>query len=310
MSTLSVAAARQSAPAPTAAAELRGVTKSYGSTKALEDVSFSIIPGEVLALLGPNGAGKTTAIRLLLGLLSPEQGSISIFGRDPRKPETRARIGTMLQAGQLPHTLTAAEHIDLFRSYYPNPLPVDEIVDIAGLSGILDKLFGSMSGGQRQRVLFALSFCGNPDIVFLDEPSAGLDVETRLKLWDQIRLLASRGKTVLLTTHYLEEADALAHRIVLLNKGKVLAEGTPSEIKQQAAGRLIRCTTALDDATILKIGGVVSVSLMRSGQVEIRAEEAEAVVRELLIRDLQLANLEIANVGLETAFLALTKGEN
>ena len=211
------------------AASLERVSKNYGDVPALRNVDFAVRPGEVVALLGPNGAGKTTAVKLLLGLMPPNAGRVRVLGRDPTNPENRIRTGTMLQIGRVPETLRVREHIDLFASYYPNPLPVKEVVAAAGLEKFVDRKFGDLSGGQRQRVLFALAICGDPDLLLLDEPTVGLDVEARRALWDEIRNLVDRGKTVLLTTHYLEEADALADRIAVIHQGKIIAEGTPAD---------------------------------------------------------------------------------
>ena len=220
-------------------AELKAVTKSYGAVKALDGIDFSIEPGELVALLGPNGAGKTTAVRILLGLAAPTSGRASVFGRSPRDQEARRRTGALLQVSKVPETLRAREHIELFSSYYPNPLPLIETLAAAGLSGIENRLFGELSGGQKQRVLFALALCGNPTLLFLDEPTVGLDVETRRLLWRRIREFVGRGGSVLLTTHYLEEAEALANRIALIKGGRIVAEGTPAEIKARtASGRL------------------------------------------------------------------------
>src|SRR5438309_7119879 len=174
--------------------------------------------------------------RMMLGWIGPTEGCARVFGMDPRNAAGRVRIGAMLQVARIPETLRVREHIDLSRSYYPFPLPVSEVVRIAQLGGIEDRLFSQLSGGQKQRVLFGLALCGDPDLVFLDEPTVGMDIEARRGLWQQIRSLADCGKTVLLTTHYLEEADALAHRIVVLNKGKIVSEGTPAEIKSMGAG--------------------------------------------------------------------------
>ncbi len=223
----------------TEAAALSGVTKNYGSRRALDAIDLSIRSGELLALLGPNGAGKTTAVKLMLGLLNPDSGTVRVFGHDPRTAEHRQRTGVMLQVTRVPETLRVREHIDLFSSYYPHPLPMAEIVSAAGLQGIENRFFGELSGGQKQRVLFALAICGDPDLLFLDEPTVGLDVQARRMLWAQIRALLARGKSILLTTHYLEEADALANRIAVLNSGRVIASGTPAEIKRN---------TSLEDA--------------------------------------------------------------
>ncbi len=286
-------------------ATLANVTKRYGNTNALDGLSLALRPGEVVALLGPNGAGKSTAVRLLLGLIAPTSGDALVFGNDPRNSGARARVGAMLQVARIPETLRVREHLDLFRSYYPRPLAMDEIVRIAQLDGLQNRLFGQLSGGQRQRVLFGLALCGDPDLVFLDEPTVGMDIEARRGLWQQIRSLADRGKTVLLTTHYLEEADALAHQIVVINKGKIVSEGTPSEIKSRCAGRKIRCRTRLTAEFLLALPGVVSVEQDRDAVV-VTAIQAEDVVREMLLRDETLNSLEIATPALEDAFLALT----
>jgi ABC-2 type transport system ATP-binding protein len=292
-------------------ASLEGVNKNYGDIRALRGVNFSVRAGEVVALLGPNGAGKTTAVKLLLGLLQPNSGRARVFGGDPTNPENRMRTGAMLQVGRVPETLRVREHIDLFSSYYPKPMPPAEVLAAAGLEKVSDRKFGDLSGGQRQRVLFALAICGDPDLLFLDEPTVGLDVEARRMLWDEIRRMIVRGKTVLLTTHYLQEADALADRVAVINQGEIIAQGTPSEIKAKTAGKRIRCITSLDLKILRQIPGVTEVKEDREA-VELHAVEAEPVVRELLARDAKLSGLEITSAGLEEAFLALTQdnGQN
>lgn len=287
---------------------LRSATKRYGKLTALDNLTLSLYPGEIVALLGPNGAGKTTAVRLLLGLIAPTSGSARVMGHDPRDSETRVSFGAMLQITRVPETLRVREHIDLFRSYYPNPLPAAEIIRLARLEGLENTFYGKLSGGQKQRVLFGLALAGNPSLVFLDEPTVGMDIESRRALWEQIRALAACGKTVLLTTHYLEEADALASRIIVLGKGKILAEGTPAEIKHRTAGRRIRCITQLDAAFIRTLPSVLTVDPDRDALL-ITAAETESVVRELLRHDPTLHGLEISTAGLEDAFLALTNSE-
>jgi len=286
-------------------ARLDTVTKKYGQVTALDNFSLTLHAGEVVALLGPNGAGKTTAVRLLLGLISPNAGSVRVLGRDPRDSDARIRIGAMLQISRVPEMLKVREHIDLFRSYYPHPLPMAEIVKAAKLEGIENKLFSELSGGQKQRTLFALALCGNPDLIFLDEPTVGMDIESRRALWDQIRALSAAGKTVLLTTHYLEEADMLASRVVVINKGKVVCEGTPAEIKHQVSGRRIRCITQLDPDYLRTLPSVSDVQQDREAVV-VLAEHPESVVREMLLRDETLHGLEVSAAALEDAFLALT----
>jgi ABC-2 type transport system ATP-binding protein len=291
---------------PQSIAALTGITKRYGTTVALDGLNLSLRPGEIVALLGPNGAGKSTAVKLLLGLIAPTSGTARVFGSDPRETKAHTRVGAMLQVARVTETLRVREHIDLFRSYYPDPLPVAEILRIAQLQEIEDRLFSQLSGGQKQRVLFALAICGNPDLIFLDEPTVGLDIESRRALWQQVRSFSAQGKTVLLTTHYLEEADALAHRIIVINKGRVISEGTPAEIKRSSGGRTIRCHTRLSQELLQTLPGVTSVELKEGGVIVI-SSDAEAVVREMLLRDETLSGLEVASPALEDAFLALTK---
>ena len=289
-----------------AVASLEGVNMNYGSVQALRGVDFRVHAGEVVALLGPNGAGKTTAVKLLLGLLQPNSGRARVFGGDPTNPENRMRTGAMLQVGRVPETLRVREHIDLFSTYYEKPMALAEVLAAAGLEKLSDRKFGDLSGGQRQRVLFALAICGDPDLVFLDEPTVGLDVEARRMLWDEIRRMVTRGKTVLLTTHYLQEADELADRVAVINKGEIIAQGTPSEIKAKTAGKRIRCITSLGLNALRQIPGVTEVKDDREA-VEIHAAEAESIVRELLARDAGLSGLEVTSAGLEEAFLELTR---
>jgi ABC-2 type transport system ATP-binding protein len=286
-------------------ASLRGVTKRYGATTALDDLTLDIARGGVVALLGPNGAGKTTAVKLLLGLASPSHGTARLFGADPRDARARRRIGAMLQVGKVPETLTVREHVDLFRAYYPQPAPAARVMSAAGLAGLEDRRFGELSGGQKQRVLFALALCGDPELLFLDEPTLGFDVELRRAFWEEIRRFVDLGRTVLLTTHYLEEADALADRIVVVDRGAIVADGSPAQIKSRVAGRRIHCRTSIDVDTLRAIPGVRDATVER-GRATLLAVAAESVVRELLARDPALSELEVANVALEDAFLALT----
>jgi len=296
-------------PEVASVARTRRLTKTYGPVTALRNVDFALRRGELLALLGPNGAGKTTLVRMLLGLASPDSGSVAVFGSDPREDAMRYRVGAMLQVARVPETLKVREHIDLFSSYYPRPLPVAETLRIAGLEDLAGRRFGELSGGQRQRVLFGISICGNPDLLFLDEPTVGLDVEARRMMWTQIRALVARGKTVLLTTHYLNEADALADRILVLQHGSIVAEGTPAEIKSRAIGKQVRFTSRLSLDDICAIPGVLSATADQQ-KFELQVQAAEPVVRQLLERDSWLSDLEVTSAGLEEAFLALTQNHN
>jgi len=287
-------------------ARLTAVSKRYGAVQALDGLDLEVRRGEVLALLGPNGAGKTTSVALLLGLLRPDTGEASLFGMDPVSRAPRERSGVMLQVSRLPEVISVREHVELFASYYPNPLPVEETLAIAGLDGLADRHYGKLSGGQQQRLKFALALAGDPEILFLDEPTVGLDVEARRDFWNAIRARVARGTTVLLTTHYLEEADALADRIVVIDRGTVIAAGSPAEIKARTAGRRIRCVTALTPERIAQLPGVTSVT-RHGAALEILTSRAEAVVFELLKQDPALTDLEVGGVGLEQAFLNLTR---
>jgi ABC-2 type transport system ATP-binding protein len=286
-------------------AELRGVTRRFGKQLAVDDLRLAIPQGGVYALLGPNGAGKTTTINILLGLLRPDAGEATVLGRRPGEMQARRAIGAMLQVSGVPATLTVREHIEQFSGYYPSPLAFRDVIERAGLEGLEKRRYGKLSGGQKQRLLFALAICGNPDLLFLDEPTVGLDVEMRRRLWTVIRSLASEGRTIVLTTHYLEEADALADRVGVLCRGRLVAEGTPAEIKARVGGRIVRCRTALPERTLATLPGVRSVRCHRA-VVELAVDAAEPLLRELLARDASLSDLEVTGVGLDDAFLSLT----
>jgi ABC-2 type transport system ATP-binding protein len=289
----------------TTVAELESVSHRYGAVTALAGVSFSLHAGEVTALLGPNGAGKTTAVSLLTGLLRPAEGLARLFGGDPRSLEARRRIGVMLQVSKVPETMTVREHLTLFSSYYPAPLTLPWLLGLAGLTDVANRRYGQLSGGQQQRVLFALAVCGNPELLFLDEPTVGMDVESRRTFWAAVRAFTAAGRAVLLTTHYLEEADALASRVVLLSRGRVVADGTPAAIKHQAASRLVRCRTSLPVSALLNLPGVVRVTADGAGVV-LATGDADLTVRALLAADPAAADLDVRSAGLEEAFVALT----
>src|SRR5258708_29036157 len=287
-------------------AELQNVTKNYGSVTALHEIDLAIERGELLAVLGPNGAGKTTAVRILLGLTSQTSGRAAICGQAPASHAAKLRRGAMLQVARVPEGIRVREHIELFSSYYPRPLKFADTIAAAGLGGVETRLFGDLSGGQKQRVLFALAICGNPGLLFLDEPTVGLDVEARHLFWEEIRKLLGRGKTVVLTTHYLEKADGLADRIAVINKGSIIAEGSPAEIKARTGGKKIRCVTNLAPAVVKTLSGVLEVHQDRDAMV-IHASQAEDVLRGLLNLDLEVSGIEVTSAGLEEAFLALTR---
>ena len=295
----------QTAPA----AELRDASKTYGKVRALDGVSLRVGQGETVALLGPNGAGKTTAISLMLGLRRPTTGTAALFGRDPRDLASRLRTGAMLQESGVPDTLKVGEVVELFRRLYPQPLAVDEALAAAGLESKATALASGLSGGQKQRLYFALAIVGNPDLLFLDEPTVGLDVEARQVFWSYINGLVGRGKTIVLTTHYLEEADALANRIVVIDRGHVIAEGTPAAIKARVGGKTVRFRApGLDEGRVATLTGVPGAR--RTGdKFEFYTLQPEDALGRLFAAGLALSELEVVGAGLEEAFLAITRAQ-
>jgi ABC-2 type transport system ATP-binding protein len=289
----------------TTAAQLIDATKKYGSVEALKGVSLDIELGDVVAMLGPNGAGKTTSISLLLGLRKPTSGKAVLFGMDPTDVSARSRVGVMLQESGVPQMLKVSEIVDLFRSYYPNPLPRERAIAMAGLEEKANSLVKELSGGQRQRLYFALAVCGNPDVLFLDEPTVGMDVEGRRSFIERIAEFARMGKTVVLTTHYLEEADQLARRVIVIDRGVVIADAPPAEIKSRVAGKRVRFVApALDEKDLQ--GLPVSAVTIKDHSVQLLTNQPEAVLRELFQRGVQIAELEVSGADLEDAFIALT----
>jgi len=287
---------------------LQGAVKSYGPVRALDGVDLDLRSGEVLAVLGANGAGKSTAISLLLGLALPDHGRADLFGESPQAIGARRNVGVMLQQAGIPPTNTVRELLDLACSYYPQPFGVLESARMAGIDDLLDRRYGALSGGQQRRVQFALAICGRPRLVFLDEPTTGLDIDARQALWRAIRALVDAGTSVLLTTHYLEEADALANRIVVLDHGKVIAEGTPREISARVARSRIRCMSALSPELVATWPGVDSAA-REGARLQVVCEVPEPIVRRLLAEDSALSGLEVTATGLAEAFLALTRAD-
>jgi ABC-2 type transport system ATP-binding protein len=296
--------------AVTPVVELIAVRKRYGAIEALRSVDLCIRPGEVVALLGPNGAGKTTAISLMLGLRRPTSGSARLFGLDPTDRRARSRAGVMLQESGVMGMLKVRELVRLFGSYYPRPLPLAQVLALAGLEGIADRLVVSLSGGQRQRVYFALAICGDPEALFLDEPTVGMDIEARRAFLAGMRTASSASKTIVLTTHYLEEADALAERIVIIDHGIVIADTSPQDLKARVASKRISFSVAIplgDDV----LAGLPVTSVQRSGpRVRLLSNAPEAVLRALFERGVAIANLEVTGADLEEAFIALTRRED
>ena len=289
----------------TPVARLRSVTKRLGGRPVLDRLDLDVRPGEVTALLGPNGAGKTTSVGVLIGRLVADGGTAELFGLHPRRPAARARMGVMLQSAGLPDVLTIEELVRLQSGYFPDPRPVAETIAMAGLTGLERRRAGQLSGGQSRRLQYALAICGRPDLLVLDEPTTGLDHEARRQLWTTVRAEADGGAAVLLTTHYLEEADALADRIVVIEGGRIVADAEPAAIKRQVAGSTIRCRTALGLDALRALPAVRDAEIEGAGRT-LHSADAVATVRALLAADPRVADLTIAAATLEDALAGLT----
>ena len=288
-----------------AAAQLIEATKRYGDTEALKGVTLTIELGEVVAMLGPNGAGKTTSISLLLGLRKPTSGEALLFGLKPDDLNARSRVGVMLQESGIPTVLKVRELVDLFRSYYPKPMARDRAIAMAGLEEKANAQVKELSGGQKQRLYFALAVCGDPDVLFLDEPTVGMDVEGRRSFIERIAEFIQMGRTVVLTTHYLEEADQLARRVVVIDRGVVIADASPQEIKSRVAGKRVRFKSAALTEKDME-GLPVTTSTFVDHTVQLLTNQPEAVLRELFRRGVDLSDLEVSGADLEDAFISLT----
>ncbi|AGG88217.1 ABC transporter ATP-binding protein [Rhodanobacter denitrificans] len=287
-------------------ARLDGAIKRYGRLTALDGADLQLRRGELLALLGPNGAGKTTAIALLLGLIRADAGTAELFGQEPQRIEARRRIGVMLQNAELPPTLRVGELLRLTASYYPAPRALAESAELAGVADLLRRPYAKLSGGQQRRVQFALALCGRPELLFLDEPTVGMDVEARQQLWAAIRRLVAEGCSVLLTTHYLEEAEALADRVCVMSRGRMIHEGTVEALRARVALRRVRCLSTLSVEAVRDWPEVSEVRRDRE-RLHIATAAAEAVVRRLLDADPRLRELEVQRAGLAEAFTELTR---
>lgn len=298
-----------SPPGTSTAIVLRDLFKAYGPVEAVRGVSLSIGHGETVAILGPNGAGKSTTIDLMLGLARPDQGTVSLFGRPPTAAVAAGAVGGMLQTGSLLRDLSVRELIMMVGSLYPNPLPVDEVLSTTDTTDIAGRRTHKLSGGQTQRVRFAMALVSNPDLLVLDEPTAALDVSARRDFWAVMRKSAASGKTVVFATHYLEEADAYADRVVLMTGGQIVADGPPTEIKARIGRRSIRATLAVADASELeKLTGVINVE-RRGESITLRCDESDAALRELLTRYPAARDIEVTGAGLEEAFIELTSDQ-
>ncbi len=287
-------------------AELSGATKSFGKTTAVRGVDLQVRPAQLLAVLGPNGAGKTTAISLLLGLEQPDSGTARLLGRSPLSLEARREVGVMMQEVTLAPELRVREHVDLTASYYRDPLSPEAAMEMTHTSALARRPYGRLSAGQKRQAQFAMAVCGRPRLLFLDEPTVGLDVEARKLVWDTLRALVANGAAVVLTTHYLEEAEALADRVVVLVGGRVAATGTVDEVRGLVSRKTVSFCTTLALEEIRLWPGVASVERERD-QATLTTSDAEAVVRRLLAADRELRALEIRRAGLADALAELTE---
>ncbi|MDR6174131.1 ABC-2 type transport system ATP-binding protein [Nocardioides zeae] len=300
------------------AVALRALTKTFrtraGDVTAVRGIDLTIQPGEVVAVLGPNGAGKTTTLDMLLGLTEPTSGSVEVVGLAPRRAIATARVSAVLQTGGLLHDLTVGETVRLVASTYRHPAPVDDVLERAGLTGLASRLVSKCSGGEQQRLRFALALLPEPDLLVLDEPTAGMDVTARRDFWAAMHAEAAGGRTVVFATHYLEEADQFADRIVVVADGRVIADGTTAEIRSRASGRTVRATLpatlSFDARHATLVGlrrhpGAASVTVDESGRVTVVATDSDAVARALLV-DVGAHDLEVVAGSLDDAFVALT----
>jgi ABC-2 type transport system ATP-binding protein len=296
------------------AVELQGLVKTYrggahGPVEAVRGIDLSIPRGETVALLGPNGAGKSTTIDMLLGLTRPDEGEVSIFGRSPREAVEAGAVGAMLQTGELLRDLSVREVIQLIASLYQQPMAVEDVITLAGLTEVADRRTQKLSGGQTQRVRFAVSVVSDPEMLVLDEPTVAMDAQGRRDFWAAMRDFAARGRMVLFATHYLEEADANADRVVLMAAGQIVADGPPTEIKARVGTRTIRATLPEADLADLRELRGVTAAERHGGAVVLRCTDSDAAIRVLLERYPAARDIEITGAGLEEAFLELTAGE-
>jgi ABC-2 type transport system ATP-binding protein len=282
------------------------VSKRFGSLVALQSLDLEIRRGELLALLGPNGAGKSTAIAILLGLRRPDSGTATLFGKSPRREDARLGVGVMMQDIGLPAELRVRELIELVSSYYATPLDVDAAVEFAGVEGIAERRYGGLSGGQKRLTQFALAICGAPRLLFLDEPTTHLDHESRMLFWERIRYLVQQGTSVVLTTHYIEEAEALADRVAVIASGRALITGTVSEVRAVAVRQRVECITTIPIAELRSWPDVDEVTLI-SDRLVATTQNAVALTQRLISTDPRLRDLEVRRATLAEALSIVTK---
>jgi ABC-2 type transport system ATP-binding protein len=299
------------APSETAAecaVRVDGVTRRFGAVLAVDNLSLTVERGQTVALLGPNGAGKTTTISMLLGLSTPDAGSIAVFGAAPGSAAAHASVGAMLQDGGMMPGVRVGELLGMVRSLYAAPLALDEAIEISQLYGLEKRRVDRLSGGQSQRLRLAMALIGDPRLLILDEPTAAMDVETRRGFWHAMEGFTDRGRTILFSTHYLEEADVTADRIVMMARGRVVADGTPAAIKDSVGLRVIRFSIAgAGIAGIDTLPGAVSATA-HGNRVELRCSDSDAALRSLLATRPDAYDIEVAGVALEDAFITITDG--
>ncbi|WP_426571990.1 ABC transporter ATP-binding protein [Aquihabitans sp. McL0605] len=287
---------------------LHGLTRSFGPVQAVKGIDLTVAPGEIVALLGPNGAGKSTTIDLLLGLGEPDGGSVAIFGRTPREAIDHGVVGAMLQTGGLIREISVRELLVVMASLFPSPLDVDDVLELTGIGELADRRTDKLSGGETQRVRFAIAIVSDPDLLVLDEPTVAMDVSARHGFWNAMRAFAARGKTVLFATHYLEEADLWADRIVLMARGAVVADGPTGEIKAMVGSRTIRATLDADLDELRRLPGVTTAEL-HGRTVVLTCSQSDEALRALLQAHPTACDIEVTSAGLEAAFLELTADE-
>ena len=294
----------QSSREPEPAAELRGVAKAFAGKTALAGLDLALPRGAFVALLGPNGAGKTTALSLLLGLRIPDSGKVLLLGGSPLDDDIRRRVGVTPQVSAFPAGLKVREIVAFVAAHYPNPMPEAKLYERFGLDDLASRQVGGLSGGEQRRLAASLALVGNPDVVFLDEPSTGLDVVARHQLWDALRSFHEDGGTVLLTTHYLDEAETLAEHIAVINRGRLVAEGTPRDVTSRIARRRVRFRAA----AIPDIEPIAH-SAFEDGVVTLYTQHSDLVVRRLIETRVDFSDLEVLPAGLEEAFVRLTRDD-
>ncbi len=287
---------------------MNAVTKSYGMRKAVNEMDLFIEKGSAVALLGPNGAGKTTSIAMMLGLVRPTSGRVQLFSEDPSKAKVHEKIGVMLQDVSVPDRLTVRETIDLFRGFYPRSLSTQKLLQISGLTEDAQTMASKLSGGKTRRLQFALALAGDPEVLFLDEPTVGMDVASRRTFWEELRSFIAAGKTMLLTTHDLQEADLLADRVVVMQLGRIIADDAPEKIKMQFGGRQVSFVAG--DAVLLEeLSKLPEVTQLQTvgRKVTLYTQDSDALVKRLILAQWDIRDIQISGGGLEDAFVRLTE---